>query len=191
MRITDRKKCLSADFFEAAHDGRVARSFARASFRHRKLTDDPARQGAAIDTTVKLGQECEVLFEEHRVKLRAMDRSILIVDDEENLLLLLDRILSREGYQVKTANSAIQALDFVDRGSFDAAILDIKMYPIDGIALLAEIKKRSPDTEVIMITAYPTADSRNDCMKQGAATYLTKPLEIQELKTVLRDLLAA
>lgn len=120
-----------------------------------------------------------------------MEQSVLIVDDEENLLVLLDRILSKEGYQVKTANNAYQALDFVDHEPFSVAILDIKMYPIDGVALLAEIKKRSPATRVIMITAYPTVDTRNDCMKYGAADYLTKPLEIQELKTVLRGLLAA
>ena len=103
--------------------------------------------------------------------------------------MLLDRILSKEGYQVKTANNAYQALDFVDHERFCAAILDIKMYPIDGVALLAEIKKRSPDTQVIMVTGYPTANTRNDCMKYGAADYLTKPLEIQELKSVLRGLL--
>ena len=120
-----------------------------------------------------------------------MEPSVLIVDDEENLLVLLDRILSKEGYQVKTANNAYQALELVDRESFRAAILDVKMYPIDGIALLAEIKKRCPAIEVIMITAYPTVDTRNDCMKYGAANYLTKPLEIQELKTVLRHLFAA
>ena len=120
-----------------------------------------------------------------------MEQSVLIVDDEENLLVLLDRILSKEGYQVKTANNAYQALDFVDHEAFHAAILDIKMYPIDGVALLAEIKKRSPDTQVIMVTGYPTADTRNDCMKYGAAEYLTKPLEIQELKSVLRGLLGA
>jgi ATP-dependent Lon protease len=120
-----------------------------------------------------------------------MDCSVLIVDDEENLLVLLDRVLSKEGYQVKTASNAYQALGLVDHETFRAAILDVKMYPIDGISLLAELKNRSPATEVIMITAYPTVDTRNDCMKHGAADYLTKPLEIQELKTVLRDLLAA
>jgi len=118
-----------------------------------------------------------------------MERSVLIVDDEDNLLILLDRILSKEGYQVKTASNGYQALNFLDHETFDAAILYIKMYPIDGIALLSEIKKRSPSTEVIMITAYPTVDTRNDCMKNGAANYLTKPLEIHELKSVLSGML--
>jgi len=121
----------------------------------------------------------------------AMGTSVLIVDDEENLLVLLDRILTKEGFDVKTATNAYQALDILDKGTFRLAIVDIKMFPISGVTLLAEIKKRSPATEVVMITAYPTGDSRAECMKNGAATYLTKPLDIQELKTVVQDLTAA
>jgi len=120
-----------------------------------------------------------------------MGTSILIVDDEENLLLLLDRILTKEGFEVKTATNAYQALEILKKGTFRLAILDIKMFPISGVTLLAEIKKRSPATEVVMITAYPTNDSRNECLKIGAASYMTKPLDLKELKTVLQDLTAA
>jgi DNA-binding NtrC family response regulator len=118
-----------------------------------------------------------------------MDSSVLVVDDEENLLVLLDEILSKEGYQVKTANSAYKALDFVGQSDFRVAILDIKMYPIDGVALLAEIKKRSPSTQVIMMTGFLTRETQNACMKYGATDYFTKPLDIQKLKSVLRGLL--
>ena len=126
-----------------------------------------------------------------RIITLAMGTSILIVDDEENLLVLLDRILTKEGFEVATATNAYQALDILDKGPFRLAILDIKMFPISGVTLLAEIKKRSPETEVVMITAYPTRDSRDECLKIGAASYLTKPLDLQELKTVLQDLTAA
>jgi DNA-binding NtrC family response regulator len=117
-----------------------------------------------------------------------MNKSVLVVDDEENLLVLLERILSKEGFAVKTASNAYQALDLVDQGSFDLAILDIKMFPVDGVVLLGEIKKRSPATHVVMITAYPTIDTRNECLKIGASTYLTKPIDIQELKSVVQNL---
>ena len=113
---------------------------------------------------------------------------LLVVDDEENLLVLLERILSKEGFAVRTANNAYQALDLVDKERFGLAILDIKMFPVDGVALLSEIKKRSPATQVVMITAYPTIDTRNECLKFGASTYLTKPIDIQELKTVVQNL---
>jgi DNA-binding NtrC family response regulator len=145
-----------------------------------------------IDSNSKLGQESKNLSTVYsQLRNFIMERSVLIVDDEENLLILLDRILSKEGYQVKTANNANQALEYVEREPFSVAILDIKMYPIDGVALLAEIKKRSPDIQVIMITAYPTVDTRSDCMKYGAANYLTKPLDIQELKSVVQGLAVA
>jgi DNA-binding NtrC family response regulator len=117
-----------------------------------------------------------------------MNKSVLVVDDEENLLVLLERILSKEGFTVKTASNAYQALDLVDQENFDLAILDIKMFPVDGVVLLGEIKKRAPATHVVMITAYPTIDARNECLKIGASTYLTKPIDIQELKSVVQNL---
>jgi DNA-binding NtrC family response regulator len=120
-----------------------------------------------------------------------MDQSVLIVDDEENLLLLLDRILSKDGYEVQTAPNSYRALDLLQNGRFQLAILDIKMFPIDGVALLSEIKNRSPSTQVIMITAYPTVDTRKECFRRGATSYLTKPLDIQQLKGVIRTALAA
>ncbi|HEY7715042.1 MAG TPA: response regulator [Candidatus Binatia bacterium] len=120
-----------------------------------------------------------------------MDRSILVVDDEENLLLLLDRILSKDGFTVELASNAYQALNLVEQKDFKVAILDIKMFPIDGLSLLSEIKKRSPSTHVVMITAYPTTDTRSKCLEIGASTYLTKPLDIGELKTVVQNLAAS
>jgi DNA-binding NtrC family response regulator len=121
----------------------------------------------------------------------AMDRTLLIVDDEENLLLLLDRILSKEGYAVSTAPNNYQTLRLLENGRFQLAILDIKMFPIDGLALLAEIKNRCPTIPVIMVTAYPTPDSRNESFRKGATSYLTKPLDIQQLKNVVRTLVPA
>ena len=105
--------------------------------------------------------------------------------------MLLDWIPSKEGYQVKTTNNAYEALDFVDQEDGRLANLDINMYPIDGVALLAEITKRSPSTQVIMMTGFPAMDTRNNSMKYGAMNYLTKPLDIAKLKNVLRGLLAA
>ena len=116
------------------------------------------------------------------------NRSVLIVDDETNLLVLLDSVLSKEGFHVSTASNANEALELFDHAGFNIAILDIKMFPVGGVVLLAEIKKRSPSTQVVMITAYPTADTRNECLRFGAADYLTKPLDIQTLTTVVRNL---
>ena len=116
--------------------------------------------------------------------------AILVVDDEENLLLLLDRILSRQGYQVVTAQNSHDALTWTRKRVFRLAILDIKMFPLDGVKLLHEIKSRCPSTEVIMITAYPTADTRTECLTIGASTYLSKPVDIRELKNTVESLMA-
>jgi ATP-dependent Lon protease len=117
-------------------------------------------------------------------------KSILIVDDEENLLLLLERILTRQGYQVATAKSSYDAFSLLKTRVFQLAILDIKMFPLDGVFLLGEIMDRFPSTKVVMITAYPTVNTRAECIKKGASTYLTKPLDIQELKTTVDGLLS-
>jgi DNA-binding NtrC family response regulator len=119
-----------------------------------------------------------------------MNSPVLVVDDDENLLVLLDKILSKEGYQVRTANSGYKALEFFDQSAIHIAILDIGMYPIDGVTLLAEIKKRSPSTHVIMMTSCLTTETQNSCMKYGATNYLTKPLEMEKLKIALRGLVA-
>ena len=119
-----------------------------------------------------------------------LNSSVLVVDDEKNLLVLLDRVLSKEGYQVKTAIDAYEALECFDQTDIAVALLDIRMHPIDGIALLVEIKKRSPSTHVIMMTSCLTRETQSSDMKYGATNYLTKPLEMEKLKIALRGLLA-
>ncbi len=117
-----------------------------------------------------------------------MNGSILIVDDEENLLVLLAGLFTKNGFQVKTTSNGYQALKLIDHDPFDLAILDLKMFPVDGIRLLAELRKRSPSTRVIMITAYPTSDARSECIKNGAAALLPKPLDLNQLKSFAQSL---
>ena len=117
--------------------------------------------------------------------------TLLFVDDEPNFLVLVDRILSGEGYRVTTALDSVQALVYVDCTNFSLAVLDIKMAPVDGVEVLKRIKERSPSTRVVMVTGYPTADNRIECLKLGASAYLAKPLDFSELKATLRRLLAS
>ena len=117
-----------------------------------------------------------------------MNSSVLIVDDEENLLVLLERLFEKKGFQVKTTNNGDQALKLIDQDVFDLAVLDLKMFPVDGVMLLRELKKRSPSTSVIMIAAYPTSDARTECMKNGAAAFLAKPLDLHYLQDLAQRL---
>jgi DNA-binding NtrC family response regulator len=110
-----------------------------------------------------------------------MPVSILAVDDEQNLLELLIKVLGKRGFAVKTAPNGIEALKLLDTESFNLALLDLKMGPVNGVQLLKEIKGRRPLIKVIMITAYPTDETRAQAMENGATAYLTKPVDLQKL----------
>jgi DNA-binding NtrC family response regulator len=111
--------------------------------------------------------------------MSAVRRSVLVVDDELNFLLLLDRVLSKKGYEVKTATNGEQALSLIrEQATFDLAIIDIRMDLMDGLSLLVELKQHLPHLKVIMLTAYPTYETRMTSIKKGASAYFSKPVEL-------------
>ena len=115
--------------------------------------------------------------------------SVLVVDDELNFVILLDRVLTKKGYQVKTATSAEQALGLIgEQATFDLAVIDIRMEPMDGLCLLAELKQRLPHLKCIMLTAYPTYETRMTSVQKGASAYFTKPVELGTFLDTVRQL---
>jgi DNA-binding NtrC family response regulator len=114
--------------------------------------------------------------------------SILAVDDEQNLLELLITVLGKRGFKVKTALNGIEALRLLDQESFQLALLDLKMGPLNGVQLLKEIKDRRPVIKVIMMTAYPTSETRMKASENGASAYLTKPVDLQKLVDTINSL---
>ena len=104
-----------------------------------------------------------------------MAKTILVVDDELNFLELLTGSLGKRGFEVKTASNGIEALKLVEIESFDLALLDIRMGPMNGIQLLGEIKARQPDIKVIMMSGYPTRETGGQALEKGASAYLTSP----------------
>ena len=100
-----------------------------------------------------------------------MPISILAVDDERNLLELLITVLGKKGFKVKTALNGLEALKLLDQESFQLALLDLKMGPLNGVQLLKQIKDRQPVIKVIMMTAYPTSDTRMEASANGASAY--------------------
>jgi DNA-binding NtrC family response regulator len=111
---------------------------------------------------------------------------ILVVDDEENFLSLVTKVLGKEGYEVRTAADGNQAWAWLEKESFDLALIDIRMVPIGGLSLLNQIKESHPQIRVIMITAYPTPETRDLASLKGAVAYLVKPIDINELKDTVR-----
>ena len=105
-----------------------------------------------------------------------LDEYILVVDDEEGVLLLLDRMLGREGYKnVFLANSAEVALETIYKENIGIILTDVKMPGMDGVELLEKVKKIDPSIIVIIITAHGSIDLAIDCIKKGAYDLITKP----------------
>ena len=109
-------------------------------------------------------------------------KSILIIDDELSLLESLYMFLSEKGYDVKTAVSASEGMEKAERLRPDTIILDIRLPDGDGLDVLAELKKRTAETGVIVITAFHDMDTTVTAIKRGATEYITKPIDVDELE---------
>ena len=113
---------------------------------------------------------------------------VLLVDDEEQFVKNMARILKFRGFEVTTALSGHQALDAVKyAGGFDVVVLDIKMPGMDGVETLGQIKKWAPDTEVIMLTGHASLSSGTQALTLGAYDYLMKPCDVEDLVEKIRE----
>jgi len=110
---------------------------------------------------------------------------ILVVDDEKSMRDFLAIMLKKEGHDVVTAANGTDALKAIHGEIFDLVISDVKMPGMDGIAVLKSIKEISPETVVIMITAFATAETAVEAMKLGASDYIFKPFKNDELKLII------
>jgi two-component system NtrC family response regulator len=107
--------------------------------------------------------------------------SVLIVEDERSQREMLEGFLLGQGFSVSSVDGGGKALDDVRRAAFDLVLLDYKMPGMDGLQTLREIKKINPELAVVMMTAYGTIETAVQAMKEGAADYLTKPIDLDEL----------
>lgn len=114
---------------------------------------------------------------------------ILVVDDEKDICKALEFLLSGEGYDVKTAVSGEEAVELLRKEDFDVVLTDLKMDRLDGIGVLEESKKLSPETAVILMTAYASVESAVAAMKKGASDYIVKPFINEEIRLTLRRML--
>ncbi|GBD93691.1 transcriptional regulatory protein ZraR [bacterium BMS3Abin05] len=112
--------------------------------------------------------------------------SILVADDEEDFRIIFSDILKKMGYQVRTVQNGLEAISVIENQPVDIALIDFKMPGMSGIELLKEIKLRTPQIEVIVITGMGTIDSAVEAMKSGAYDYITKPVNFEELESILR-----
>ncbi len=116
-------------------------------------------------------------------------RRILVVDDEPSMREFLEIMLSREGYEVRSAADTASALALAGREDFDLVITDIRMPGGGGLEVLRRVKALSPDTVVIMISAFASAETAVEAMKQGAYDYIPKPFNVDEVKLIIGNAL--
>jgi DNA-binding NtrC family response regulator len=118
-----------------------------------------------------------------------MEPRLLIVDDEEKVRKYLSSLLRNRGYRVDTAPEGISALEMVNQNDFDLVLLDVLMPGPNGLEVLQEIKRRKPNTEVIMLTGNASVNTGVEGMRLGAFDYLLKPLDLKALTECLSEAL--
>ena len=104
-----------------------------------------------------------------------MKGNVLVVDDEQIVLRSCERILVPEGYGVNTANSAKDALNLLDKNTYDLIITDLKMPEMDGIDFMKQVRSKDPDINIVVITGYPSQESIKDSLDLRIIDYLPKP----------------
>ncbi len=112
---------------------------------------------------------------------------ILVVDDEKKMVVLLKSALEHRGHTVVGAYSGQEALDAFKTAVFDVVLTDLRMEPVGGMEVLEGVKKDSPETAVIILTAYGEVRNAVEALQKGAYQYLTKPFNFQEVAHVVEQ----
>jgi two-component system response regulator HydG len=114
------------------------------------------------------------------------DTTILIIDDEEKMRRLMDLVLRSEGYRLLQAESGEAGLKLLDEGGIDLVLTDIQMGKVSGLEVLAHATREYPDLPVVVITGFGTVKSAVQAMKTGAFDYISKPIDNDELKIIVK-----
>ena len=112
-------------------------------------------------------------------------KTILVVDDEKSMRLVLSAMLKKEGYQVAVAADGFEALDLIKKQDISVVVTDLKMPRLGGIGLLRRVIEKYPSLPVIIITAHGTIANAVEAVKKGAFDYITKPFDQEDLKNVI------
>jgi DNA-binding NtrC family response regulator len=112
-------------------------------------------------------------------------KRILIADDDNDLRATIVDALSSSGFQVDEASNGIEAIEKIASSPYDIALIDMVMPRVTGLELLSEIKRISPGTKIIIMTAFATVDNAVEAIKRGASDYIKKPFRLWELLSVV------
>ena len=112
-------------------------------------------------------------------------KKILLLDDEPIVCERLQPALEKNGFDVETFTDSAKAVERFREQTFDAVITDLKMRKPDGMEVLRIVKELAPETKVVLITGFPSAEAVRESMKQGAEDFLSKPFKISDLVGLL------
>jgi ATP-dependent Lon protease len=124
-----------------------------------------------------------------RILKASRKHKMLVADDEKMARMNLEHVLTKEGYQVRTASSGVEALELLEKDSFDVILTDLKMEKVDGMGILERAKQIDPSTQVIIITGYATVPTAVEAMRKGSYHFLAKPLKLDEIRSAVRKAL--
>jgi two-component system response regulator FlrC len=119
-----------------------------------------------------------------------MSHRILVVDDEPQMALAMERVLSRQGHEVDRVPSGDDALRALARVPYGVVVTDLRMPGLDGHELVRRVRTLSPSSRVVVVTAYATVESAVSCVRDGAVDYLTKPFSPEALARTVEGALA-
>ena len=112
---------------------------------------------------------------------------VLIVEDEKLLRLMIAKLLQVSGYKVYTCGDGLQALELVEKKSFDLVITDLVMAGATGMDVLRATRKCHPRAKVIIITGTPSSQTLLEAKREGAYAYLRKPFQLKQFLSILKD----
>lgn len=121
--------------------------------------------------------------------MKTDSHTILIVDDDKELSLILEYALTDRGFTVITADNGAEALEYLRNRAIDVVVLDLGLPDMEGKTLLRKMKREKPKVKVIIMTGYDDVESYIDTTQHGAFDYLIKPLSPKELMIVIEKAL--
>ena len=117
---------------------------------------------------------------------KKLDKSLLVIDDEENMRHMLSALLKKMGYHIDTAENGQEGLEKVRQNQYDYVLCDIKMPQKDGMSFLSDARTMMESSTVIMMSAYGTIDTAIEAMKLGAYDFISKPFKPDEVYLALK-----
>ena len=110
---------------------------------------------------------------------------IMILDDEPIVCKRLKPALEKQGFEVDTYTDSVEAMERIKGFGYDIIITDLKMKGVDGMQLLGEAKRQTPNTEVIVITGFATMETAKESFQQGVFDFIAKPFKLNEIQSVV------